>query len=380
MKFNALNQMTAKSLGAGKHGDGQGLYLVKARKETGKWIVRLSMGGKRREMGLGRWPDVSIADARESAREARAQVRQGIDPIAERRRQRRSVSGATVAEMVESCFEAKKASLKNDGRAGGWMSPLSVHILPKIGSVPIAEIDQHQLKTVMEPIWHTKPEAARKALNRVKLVIKHAAALGLEVDQQAVANAKEMLGVQRRTVRHFPSLPYQEVPAFYQWLCSVTGTSALALRLLILTAARPGEVRQATFAEVEGDTWILPSERAKTNTEHRKPLTAEAQRVVEEARDIAVNEYLFSSYRGRPLSDAAMGKFMRTHGYEARPHGFRSSFRMWAEEQTDADYAVKEACLGHKVDTGVVGAYQRSDRLEKRRALLIEWQDFVLSI
>jgi len=135
----------------------------------------------------------------------------------------------------------------------------------------------------------------------------------------------------------------------------------------------------ATFDELIGDVWHLPGERTKTGKEHRIPLTAEAMIVVEQAGDIATNEYLFSSYRDKPLSDAAMGKFMRTNGYEARPHGFRSSFRSWAEEMTDTPFEVKESALGHVVDSGVVGAYQRSDRLEKRRALMIDWQNFVLS-
>jgi len=250
MKFNILNQMTAKSLEAGKHGDGQGLYLVKSRKATGKWIVRLSINGKRREMGLGRWPDVSIAEARETARMARAQLRNGFDPIMERERERNNQSGATVAEVVNSCFEAKKVELKNGGKAGKWMSPLSVHVLPKIGSVPIEQVDQHQLKALFEPIWHTKPEAAKKALNRVNLTLKHAAALGLDVDLQAVPKTKALLGKRRHVVKHFPSLPYKEVPAFYQWLCTITGISTLALRLLnpTLRSYVPGWLQCLTSA------------------------------------------------------------------------------------------------------------------------------------
>jgi len=377
MKYNLLSQMKAKSLSAGKHNDGQGLYLVKRHKQGGKWIQRLSINGRRREMGLGRWPDVSISDAREKAREARSKLRDGIDPIFERIKSHRIANGTSVAEIVAGCFEARKAELKNDGAAGRWLSPLNVHIIPKIGNLPIEQLDQHELKAVIAPIWHDKPEAAAKALSRINLAIKHAAALGLEVDMQAVSKTKALLGKQRHKVKHIPSMPYAEVSGFYQWLNIQSAISALALRLLILTATRTSEVRMASFDEIDGDIWLLSAGRTKTGKELRVPLSDEAVKVVEQARDIADSDYLFSSYRGKPMSDVAMSKLMREHGHEARPHGFRSSFRVWAEEQTDATFEVKEACLGHVVDAGTVGAYQRSDRLEKRRSLLTQWSKYV---
>lgn len=380
MRYNQLNQMTAKSLGVGKHLDGLGLYLVKRRKETGKWILRLPPNDsqKRREMGLGRWPEVSIAEAREQAGKARTRWRNGEDPIETRQQQRRSSRGLSVAEAIDGCFVARQAELKNDGKAGRWLSPLSVHIIPKIGKRPIEQIDQHILKQVLEPIWHTKAEVATKALSRMNLTLKHAAALGLEVDLQAVAKTKALLGKQRHVVQHIPSLAYSDVPKFYSWLTGVPGPTALALRLLILTATRTSEIRFASVEEIDGNIWTLPKERTKTGREHRVPLTDEALSVVAAARDIAVNEYLFSSYRGKPMSDMAMSKFMGRHNYEARPHGFRSSFRSWSEECTDAPFEVKEAVLGHAVDKGVVKAYQRSDRLEKRRLLLNSWTGFIV--
>jgi len=330
-------------------------------------------------MGLGRWPDVSISEAREMAGAARSQLRNGNDPIVERDKLRRVANGTTVADVIAGCFEARKAELKNDGTAGRWLSPLNVHIIPKIGKLPIEQLDQHELKAVMEPIWHDKPEAAAKALSRVNLAIKHAAALGLEVDMQAVSKAKALLGRQRHVVRHIPSMPYSEVPRFYQWLISQSAVSALALRFLILTAARTSEVRLATFDEIDGDIWNLSGDRTKTGREHRIPLTKEVVKVVQQAREISENDYLFSSYRGKPMSDATMSKLMKEHGYKARPHGFRSSFRVWAEEKTDAAFEVKEACLGHVVDAGVVGAYQRSDRIDKRQILYSGWEEWVLS-
>lgn len=373
MLHNAIGQLRAKNLGPGKHPDGQGLWLVKRSKDAGKWILRLSIGGKRREMGLGRWPDVSIAEARERASVARKTLRDGTDPIVAREKSRRTVKRITVKEAVNGCFEARKAELKRDGDAGRWLSPLNVHIIPKLGKRAIEDIDQHVLKEILEPIWHDKPEAAAKALNRMSLTLKHAAALGLNVDLQATLKARALLGKQRHTVEHIPSLPYPEAPAFYRWLSTVEGVSALALRFLVLTVARTSEVRLATFSEIEGDIWHLPAERTKTGQDRRIPLTPEALRVVEAARKLSKGDHLFRAYRGKPISDAAMATLMKREGYVARPHGFRATFRTWVEEQTDTPFEVKESALGHTVDSEVVRSYQRSDRLEKRRQLMIEW-------
>lgn len=377
MLYNALGQLRTKNLGPGKYPDGQGLWLVKRSREAGKWFVRLSQGGKRREMGLGRWPDVSIAEARERAATARQTLRDGTDPIVARQKAKFGPKRVTVTEAINGCFEARKAELKRDGDAGRWMSPLSTHIIPKLGKLPIEEIDQHALKRVLDPIWHEKTEAAQKALNRMSLTLKHAAALGLNVDLQATMKARALLGKQRHTVTHIPSLPYHDAPAFYQWLTTVGGVSALALRFLIQTVARTSEVRLATFAEIADGVWTLPAERTKTGKEHRIPLTAEAVAVIECARALSPNDHIFPAYKGKPISDAAMATLMKREGYDARPHGFRATFRTWVEEQTDTPFEVKEATLGHAVDTGVVGAYQRSDRLEKRRALLEQWAAFL---
>lgn len=377
VRYNALNQMTAKNLGAGKYADGQGLWLVKREKAFGKWVLRVAVHGSRREMGLGRWPDVSIGEARELAEGARKLVRVGNDPIAARRRAKRVQAHLTVREAVEGCFDARKAELKRDGEAGRWMSPLSVHILPKLGKLPVEELDQHLIKETLDGIWHKKPEAAEKALNRLSLTLKHAAALGLNVDLQATMKARALMGKQRRTTEHIPSMPYEDAPAFYQRLKAMEGVSPVALRFLMLTLGRTSEVRLATFDEIAADVWLLTAERRKVGPDFRIPLSAEAFRLVKERRRASSNAYLFPAYKGQPLSDAAMAKVMKNAGLEARPHGFRATFRTWAEEQTDAAFELKEACLGHAVDTGVVGAYQRSDRLVKRRALMTTWAEFL---
>lgn len=377
MRHNELTYQGAKSLEPGKHSDGQGLWLVKRTKSHGKWVLRLHVFGKRREMGLGRWPDVSISEARVRADLARKSLRDGNDPVFERIKVKRAGKPLTVKEAVAGCFEARKAELKGDGEAGRWMSPLSVHVLPKFGNYPIEKVDQHVLKDLLDPIWNKKPEAAAKALNRMGLTLRHAAALGLSVDLQATMKARALLGKQRRTTEHIPSLPYVDAPDFYASLLDTDAVSALALRFLLLTLGRTTEVRLASFPEITGDVWNLPAERTKTNLARRIPLVAGAVKVVAEARALSPNEFLFPAFKGQPISDAAMAKLMKDRGLTARPHGFRATFRTWVEEQTDAPFEVKEAALGHVVDTGVVAAYQRSDRMEKRRALLQQWEAYI---
>jgi len=373
MKTNALTALSAKNLPVGKHADGQGLWLWKSDKARGSWVLRLVMQGKRREMGLGRWPDVSIAEARAKASDARKAVRDAVDPLEERRRAKVPITHLTVKKAVEGCFQAKQAELKGDGKAGRWMSPMNVHVFPKIGKLPIEKLDQHELVKLLEPLWHTKPEAARKIMNRLNLTLQHALALGLNVDLQAPLKAKALLGKRRHVTEHIPSLPYADAPKFYQWLKGKSSLSTQALRFLMLTCTRTSEVRLATSDEITDGVWVIPPERTKTGREHRVPLTAEALAVVEGKSGL-----LFPTATGKAMSDMAMSKFMRENGYEARPHGLRATFRTWAEECTTADHETKEACLGHAVDSGVVGAYQRSDRLEKRKALLGEWEAFLV--
>lgn len=370
---NTLTQLRVKSLTAGKYADGQGLWLCKSNRDAGKWILRITVYRRRREMGLGRWPDVSILEARTRGEDARRLLRDGIDPIEHRKSERRALDRLTLAEAIEGCFEARKAELKNDGIAGRWLSPLKVHIIPSLGRYPVEDIDQHHLKSILGPIWHTKTSAAEKALNRVNLTIKHAAALGLDVDLQATAKARALLGKQRHKVTHIPSLPYEKISDFYKMLKSKELVSALALRFLILTVARTSEIRFATSDEIVDGVWYLPPERTKTGNEHRIPLSREAQSIVSSIKSIAPHHLLFPSPSGKVLSDAAMSSFMDRSGYKERPHGFRATFRTWVEEQTEASFEVKETSLGHVVGSGTVRAYQRSDLLEKRRLLLEDW-------
>lgn len=376
-----LSAIFVKSAPPGKHEDGNGLRLVKREDGGGQWVFRYSFDGRRREMGLGGLSTISLKQAREIAAEFRMLLVKGLDPIKEREKRRRDASRERflLRDVALDAFESHKANLKGDGRAGRWFSPLELHVLPKLGSTPITDITQRDIRTALEPIWHTKAATATKAADRLKIVIDHAAALGLDVDLQAVAKAKKLLGRQRHKVKSIPSLPWQEVPDFYSSLREPTITH-LALRLLMLTGLRSKPIRFARIDEIEGDVWTVPAENMKArvgqSVDFRVPLSCEAQEVIELARPFERNGYLFSSTRKGVISDATMSRLMERRGMAARPHGFRTSLRTWLAERTDAPHEVAEAVLAHVTDSKVVRTYRQTDFLDQRRQLLERWGRF----
>jgi integrase len=375
--MNRLSASTLKSAPVGKHADGGGLWLVKRPDGGAQWVQRVTPHGRRREMGLGAYPDVSLKEAREAATHNRALVRQGLDPIKERERRRREAARNIhmLTDIALDAFESRKAELKGDGIAGSWFSPLELHILPKLGKVPVADIDQKDIRDTLSPIWHTKAATATKAINRLNIVMRHAAALGLDVDLQAVEKAKALLGKQRHTVINVPSVPWQDVPAFYQ---SLGGSiTELALRLLILTGARSGPLRNIHEDQIDGDVWTIPAEAMKgrkdATNDFRIPLSTEAQRVIAEARKFARDGFLFPSASRGVISDMTMTAYMNRRGMKERPHGFRTSLRVWLAEATNAPHDVAEMCISHIVGSKTVQAYKRTDFLEQRKALMERW-------
>ncbi|SMX23068.1 Prophage CP4-57 integrase [Boseongicola aestuarii] len=340
--------------------------------------MRVSIHGRRREMGLGAFPEVSLKEAREVANEARALVRQGLDPIKERERRKREAASNLhlLKDIALDAFESRKAELKGDGKAGRWFTPLELHVLPKLGKVPIGEIDQRDIRDTLSPIWHTKADTARKAMNRLGICLKHAAALGLEVDIQATDKARALLGKQRHTPKNIPALPWQEVPEFYQSLSGGSVTE-LALRLLILTAVRSYPLRHFHEDQIDGDVWTIPAEAMKgrvgATSAFRVPLSSEAQAVIDEARKFERDGFLFPGFRKGVISDMTMSSFMKRRGFEARPHGFRSSFRDWCAEATEVPREIAETALGHVSGGSVERAYRRTDYLEQRSRLMQAW-------
>jgi len=379
---NRLSSQFLKTAPVGKHCDGAGLWFISRDDGGAQWVLRVTVHGRRREMGLGGFPSLGLAEARKIAERWRKVASANRDPVKEREAEERAArrEDITLAIITADAFEARKAELKGDGKAGRWLSPLTLHVLPKLGKVPVTDLDQRDIRDTLAPIWHTKADTARKALNRLSLVLRHAAALGLDVDLQATEKAKALLGKTRHVPKNIPAMDWRDVPDFYASLEEPTLTH-LALRLLILTGVRSGPLRNIRLDQIEGNVWTVPAEAMKgrkgATDDFRVPLSSEAHRIIKLARPHARKGYLFPNTRGGVISDMTLSRHMERRGLEARPHGFRTSLRTWLAEATDAPHEVAEAMLAHVVDGGVVRAYRRTDYLEQRAKLADRWADHV---
>ncbi|MGK7754687.1 MULTISPECIES: tyrosine-type recombinase/integrase [unclassified Roseovarius] len=377
-----LTNAELKNKPPGKYSDGGGLWLHVRGNGVATWFLRYTSFGNRHEMGLGGYPAVSLKAARLEAEKWQIVAREGKDPIKERERRAREAERNMhiLSDIALDAFESRKAELKGDGKAGRWFTPLELHVLPKLGKMPVSQIDQRDIRDTLAPIWHEKADTARKAMNRLSICLRHAAALGLEVDLQATERAKALLGKQRHKAQHIPSLHWQDVPGFYQSLDGGS-TTELALRLLILTAVRSYPLRHMHLDQIDGDIWTIPAEAMKgrvgATADFRVPLSQEAQRVIAEATPFARDGFLFSGVRKGVISDITMSKFMERRGMAERPHGFRSSFRDWVAEATNTPHDVAETALGHTVGSAVERSYRRTDYIEQRQALMERWAGHV---
>ncbi|MEM9496583.1 MAG: integrase arm-type DNA-binding domain-containing protein [Pseudomonadota bacterium] len=373
-KFSSA-QLNAKP--PGKYNDGGGLWFHKRQDGGAQWFLRYTLFGRRHEMGLGGFPDISLKAARDEADKWRSVVRGGKDAIKERERQRREAEQNLhiLNDIARDAFESRKAELKGDGKAGRWFTPLELHVLPKLGKMPVSQIDQRDIRDTLAPIWHVKADTARKAMNRLSICMRHAAALGLDVDLQATDKAKALLGKQRHTPQNIPALHWKDVPDFYQSLGETV--TELALRLLILTAVRSYPLRTLHLDQIEGDVWTIPAPAMKgrkdATTDFRVPLSSEAMAVIELAMPLARDGALFPGLKRGVISDVTMSKYMDRRGMVERPHGFRSSFRDWVAETQTVPFEVAETALGHVVGGSVERSYKRTDFLEQRRALMEKW-------
>lgn len=337
-------------------------------------------------MGLGPLATVSLSDARRERDKWAAYVSDGTDPIAERERQREDArreqdkADPTLAEVTGIVFEAIKAGLRGEGTAGRWLSPLDLHVLPKIGHFPISKIHQTDIRDALAPIWRTKHPTAEKAIQRLGKVFKSARLMGMDCDPFTVDAAKHMLGEVYHVTKNHPSCPWQDIPTLYAQL-DKKGSIHWALRFLMLTCVRIGAARQARYSEIEGDVWTVPADRVKAKVsqerEFRVPLSSEALAVIAEASKYAENDFIFPSVRGRPVSDQGMEKVFRQIEGAGTPHGLRSSFRTWVQDNDAASFEVAETALGHIVGEKVERSYARSDLLDRRRLLMESWGDYV---
>lgn len=381
MARDKLSAVKVRQADSGKYGDGGGLWLIKQTKDTGSWMLRVSVHGRLRHMGLGSISDVGLAEARLLAGKWRSVARAGRDPIVERERERRDAARNmhTLEEVAKDAFEAQKAGLRGEGKAGRWFGPLQNHVLPKLGKTPVADLDQIAIRDALKPIWTAKAATAEKAIQRLSIVMRHAAALGYDVDLQAVTKAQALLGPQGREVQHIASVPWQDVPAFYETLSDGTPVH-LALRFLILSGLRSAPVRLARLDHIDGDVMTVPGDLMKAQKgkaeDFRVPLSVEMLAIMEQAKAVSRNGLIFSSQRGQALSDMSISMLMRRRGMDARPHGFRSSLRVFlAEKGCPRDIA--EMVLAHSVMGKVEASYMRSDLLDIRRGWLNRWCRFV---
>ncbi|UNF37699.1 integrase arm-type DNA-binding domain-containing protein [Bartonella krasnovii] len=381
--MNRLNARAVATLGAGKYNDGAGLLLHKRKDGGAQWLYRYTIHGRRREMGLGALRNVSLKKARELANQWRSVLHEGRDPIKERDKQKREAISNLhyLKDIALDAFESRKAELKDDGKAGDWFLPLRLYILPKLGCLPVSEITQTEIRNILTPIWHSKAATAEKALNRLNICLKHAAALGLDVDLQVTTKARALLGKQLHKTQNIPAMDWKDVPAFYQTLSKTITMTHLALRLLILTGVRTRPLRYIHKDQIDGDIWTIPAENMKgkrdATTEFRVPLSTEALEILKQARLLSRNDFFFSATGRGPLGENCMSQYMQQIGLEARPHGFRSSLRNWLAETTDAPYEVAETILSHTVGGKVERAYRRTDYLEQRRVYMDKWAAYV---
>lgn len=382
-----MGQLTAVAIrkaGSGRLGDGRGLELRK-RGNTGNWVWRYSFAGKRREMGLGIWPTVSLSDARAERDRWALALSQGRDPITERR----SALEAAKADMSRddpslSCLardvlDARRDLLKGGGRAGRWLSPLERHVFPKLGNRPISTVRPHDIKDALAPIWRTKYPTAEKAIQRLRIIMRQGKLMGFDCDPFTVDAAEHLLGPVLHNAAPIAATPWQDIPDLFDRLKD-RGTSAACLRFMILTLVRASGCRGARFDEIDGAVWTVPAERMKgfvgKVADFRVPLSDVALELVETRRAFG-GEYLFEGRRGRHISDAALSKFMREMGEEGRPHGFRTSFRTWVQDTDACPWDVSETILAHTIGGRVERSYARSDLLERRRPVMQAWADYV---
>jgi len=366
-----------------------GLHLQVSKTGARSWVLRVTVGSKRRDMGLGAYPAVTLAQAREKARHARQLIEQGQDPILNRERAQsrlkaEQASVITFEAAARVFMDSKSAEWSNPKHAAQWAATLETYAYPVIGQVHVAEVKVSHVLKILQPIWTTKTETASRVRGRMENVLDWAKARGYRKDENPArwrGHLDKLLSAPEKTTKtiHHPAVPVSEAAAFYTALQKRAGTAARALEFALLTAARSGEVRGATWAEIDLDAglWVVPAERMKARVEHRVPLPEPAIQVLQGQPRLEGSELIFPAPRGGQLSDAALAAVMRRMGLETVPHGLRSTFRDWTAERTNYAGDLAEKALAHVVKGKVEAAYQRGDMLERRRHMMQAWADFL---
>lgn len=366
------------------------------------WLLRCKVGNHRRQIGLGGYPDVSLAQARDRAREARNMIWQGIDPVEHRKANRAALiasqkRGLTFSDAMEKFLIGKLSEFDNEKHRKQWRATLDKYAVPAIGNLLVAEIEVSDIQRTLEPIWTTKTETASRLRGRIENVLAWATVSGHRKGDNPArwrGNLDAILPKPSKIqkVTHHPALSLDDAASWFVDVKAREGFATRALEFMALVAARSGEVRGAKWSEVDLDNalWTVPADRMKAGKEHRVPLTKEAVDLLRSLDRLARSEFVFPAARGGMLSDAALSACMkrihaakpdayldRVSGRPAVPHGLRSTFRDWVAERTEYPREMAEIALAHTVGSDVERAYRRSDMVEKRRAMMAAWGRFL---
>jgi integrase len=389
----AIHRLTGADLKRkqpGRYADGGGLWLqVTTGKQINRsWLFRYSVAGREREMGLGSTHTVSLAEAREAARECRKQRLVGIDPIEERKAQRsaqaaKSATHITFDECADAYHQAHKASWRSEKHARLWLSTMGRYARPIIGKVSVAAVDTALVMRVLEPLWAEKPIAGEKLRAKIARVMDWAIARGYRQGPNPAAwrgHLQQLLPAPSKVVRvtHRAAMPYKAVPAMMADLRKREGAAARALEFLVLTAARSGEALGCRWPEIDltENIWTIPAHRMKAGQEHRVPLSARCLEILQQRRSVRQGDFVFSGKAGGLGDNACLRQLAQTGYGKFTAHGFRSTFRDWAGETTAFPREIAEAALGHQIGNAVEQAYRRGDALAKRRRLMDAWATF----
>ncbi len=379
----ALSATRVKALTQpGRYSDGGGLHLYISKAGSKYWVLRITIDGRRRDIGLGAFPSISLAQAREKTTGIRAAVAEGRDPLAEKR----APAMPTFREAARAVHEANAPRWRNAKHNAGWMQSLERHAMPTLGNTTLDRIDRGDVLRVLTPIWTSRPETARRVRQRMRTIFRWAMAHGFIETNPAGEAIDGALPPMPKVNAHHRALPYQDVGAALETVEASQASLAarLCFRFLVLTAARSGEARSATWDEIDlqGKVWRISAQRMKAGVEHRVPLSRQVLDVLREAsalRDESGLVFPSPLKPEAPMSDMTLTKVLRSLGLAERAtvHGFRSSFKNWTLEQTDTPWAVSEAALAHTLGNSTEQAYARSDLFERRRALMQLWADYL---
>jgi integrase len=371
----------------GRYGDGHNLWLQISEGGGKSWAFRYTRAGRGHQMGLGPVDLVSLAEAREKARECRKMLLDGIDPIEDRRMKLsgRNAKAVTFAEAAKRYIAAHEASWRNEKHRYQWTQTLTNYAGPVIGALDVAKIETNHILQVLEPIWIEKADTATRLRGRIEAVLDWCKVRGLREAENPArwkGHLKHLLPARNKQngIKHYSALPWREMPAFMAELRAFDTIGSKALQFTILSATRTGETIGAQWPEVdfENRVWAIRAQRMKAGKEHRVPLSVEALAILEDMPRFDGNPFIFpGAKKARGLSNLAMLMTLRRIRPNLTVHGFRSSFRDWAGEATNHPREVCEQALAHTVNNQVERAYRRGDALEKRRALMQDWADYL---